>query len=96
MPPRNCVATTKYFLVLNISSTGPHSGLSVQGIMTSDVHIAICASPIPMLLYMREATTAIATKGSPSAKYSVGTQSLGRMACSEASIVGCGIEWRGY
>ncbi len=76
----NWVATTKCFFVLNISSTGPQSGFSVQGNMTSVVKNAICASEIPMLLYMRVDTVAIATKGSPSAKYSVGTQRAGRMS----------------
>jgi hypothetical protein len=55
-------------LVLNISRKGPHTGLSVQGSITREVQNAICASLIPMFLYISVDTMAMATKGSPSAK----------------------------
>ena len=51
-----CVSTTKNFFVLNISRNGPQRNFSVQGIMMSDVHRAICASPIPSPLNINTET----------------------------------------
>jgi hypothetical protein len=64
----DCVATTKYFFVLNISRRGPQTGFSVHGSITSDVQKAIRLSDIPRLLYIRVDTMAMATNGNPSAK----------------------------
>jgi hypothetical protein len=66
-PPPISVASTKAFLVRNISTSGPHRGLIAQGMATRLVKNAISASLKPRLLYMSTATTFTITKGKPSA-----------------------------
>ena len=46
---------------------GLHKNFSPQGHDTSEVKAAIFVSDNPRLLYIRTATTLVATKGSPSA-----------------------------
>ncbi|CDN80272.1 conserved hypothetical protein [Elizabethkingia anophelis] len=76
------VKTTKYFLVLNISSTGLQSGFIVQGSIIREVQKAILLSGIPILLYIIDDATEIATKGSPIAKYKLVIQKAGLLRFS--------------
>jgi hypothetical protein len=76
-PANKLSGNHKVLLGLEHLEQGPHSGFSVHGHITSVVKKAICESLNPMLLYMSVDTVAIATKGSPSAKYNVGTQRAG-------------------
>ena len=76
-PVTICVSTTKNFFVLNISRNGLQRNFSVQGIMMSDVHRAICASPIPSPLNINTETMFSTTNGNPMAKYTVGTHDIG-------------------
>ena len=68
MPVTSWVATTKCFLVLNISSSGLHNGFKVQGSIINEVQNAICESEIPRFLNINEDAAAIATNGNPMAK----------------------------
>ena len=45
--------------------------------MMSDVHRAICASPIPSPLNINTETMFSTTHGNPMAKYTVGTHDIG-------------------
>jgi hypothetical protein len=56
---------------------GLQTNFSDHGNANIDVYEAICASESPRLLYMNTETTMVATKGMPSAVYSVGTQAAG-------------------
>jgi hypothetical protein len=62
---------------LNISSNGLHTGFNVQGIIIKEVQNAICESEMPRFLNIKDEAEAMATKGSPMAKYTEGTQNTG-------------------
>jgi len=87
MPVTSCEATTKYFFDLNISSTGLQRGFSVHGIMIRDVQKVICVSEIPIFLYISTDAWAIATKGSPMAKYADGTHNSGLISLDLVSVI---------
>ena len=77
MPVKNCVVSTKNFLVLYISRNGLQSGLSVHGKMIMEVQKAMSVSETPIFLNMIPDVALTAQNGNPIAKYNVGIQSIG-------------------
>ena len=77
IPVISWVATTKNFFVLNNSRNGLHKGFNVQGKRMSEVQKVMSLSSTPNPLNISTVTILSTTKGSPIAKYAVGTHVMG-------------------
>ena len=77
IPVISWVTTTKNFFVLNNSRNGLHNGFKVHGSKISEVQNVINLSSTPNPLNIRTVTIFSTTKGSPIAKYAVGTHVIG-------------------